>query len=149
MADSVKVLLMLGMKEVLKTVTGVRDVRWNPTKPADKDASRYISIHIFDEEERVVNRNRIAVGEFPVQLDIYFASSGEEAQRQDGENIRAEVEKILLVGMRELVMKIIPDPSASVNKYIFDEFKGALALRYLVTYSYKWGDPFTSTKTAY
>lgn len=147
MPTPIKTLLLQAIKTALTGMTGVGDVIRNPAKPPDMDVAHFPAIHVWDEEETMEERNRIARPTFPLQIDVWIQEK-EETASDTADVWQAEILKTLLndPDIRFYSLSIRPEKGAWAGKSLIDEFMFGIALRFEVTYAYVWGDPYTLAK---
>lgn len=152
MPTPVKTLLLREIKTALLNVPNVGSVIRNPSKPPDRETATFPVIHVWDEDESVEERNRIARCTFPLQVDVWLLES-EEAGSDLADVFQAEILKALLedASIKQYALRIgpvIPGPQESSwsVKDAIDEHCYGLVLRFRVTYAHVWGDPYTLAK---
>lgn len=144
MPDSVKVLLMRKLAEVLAAVPGVVSVARHQGKPIDLDTVRKPALYLYDELETRGKRNRLATGEIDLHLVVWIdlTPAGEASFPEVADNLQAAIHNALIGSseLRGLVEKI---EEVSVDKQYPNDLYGVLVMRFKLTYCHAWGDAFS------
>ena len=159
MAYPVKTLILQSIKQELQNILQEDDetpfftqVIRNPSKPIDHDYFKSPMCFIFDEDESVTRRNRLADCVMPIQIEAWmkFPDKAAVGKTQDEiisdmmDIMQAEVHKAIVNStlIRVNAKDIQPDQGANATKFFIDEFFGGIALRYQVKYLHVWEDPY-------
>lgn len=144
MGTPIKTQVLDAILAAVQSVVLIKSVFLNPTTLPTRETAATPCANVWDETESVTPRNRLAMCEFPLQVDVWLVK-GTQALSKDMDIIQAELHKVLVLRgtalLKQYSLAIIPDSAASAHKEFYEEQYGSITLRYVVKYAHRWDDP--------
>ena len=148
MPDPVKTtVLKVIAQEMEDHISQINKVHPNPSKPIDLDIEKPPIAFLFDEREGIKNRNRINIGTFSLQVEVWI-EDGEVSISDQADIIQAEIHKLFTSSelIKAATLFIKEDEEFHAEKFYANENLGGIFLRYQVQYAFAYGDPYNPVR---
>lgn len=146
MADPVKTILMDAIKTALEGITLIKQVKRGQAIPIDEETAVYSWTSFFDETETKANRNRLAMKEFDLVIQVWVKEKVGITLDEQLDLMDAEIEKTLLTDVGVMAATLRIDPVSAEKLYVDDGVRAILQAIYHIQYAHAWKDPYNPAK---